>query len=336
MIRYLEGKENEITKELYSSVFCEDTEGLIDYYYDKKSPGNKIIVDEWENGIVSMIHLCPKKLVINGEVHFINYIFAVATKEEYRGYGIMKQLLLKALADMKDEGFPFTYLIPENENVYKSSGFTTVKNRSTKLKKVYSRPKGIKIRWAGVHDSGNLSDFAREIFSERYSFYLSHDDEYFKNVIEEIKIENGRISMFCDISDNSIIGYSMEYPDGEVREMMFDDKYTNMEYAGSEEKEEKPFLMVRILNLKLFFSLLKTKEKGVCTVKITDDSLFEENNGVFGISFSAQRCAIEKSEKKPECEVTLSKLTAHIFGYEILNGLPEFFLNHEIFINDEI
>lgn len=115
---YLPPERKIESRSLYERVFHEDTKKFVDYYYSCRIRDNKILVLEEEGQIVSMVHLNPYWMIVNGYEMKINYIVAVATHEDYRHRGYMRMLLEKALKDMSFQGMPFTFLMPVSESIY--------------------------------------------------------------------------------------------------------------------------------------------------------------------------------------------------------------------------
>ncbi len=111
---------------LYEQVFYEDTEKFVDYYYACKIQDNEILASEEEGQIVSMLHLNPYQMIVNGYELKSNYIVAVATHKDHRHRGYMRMLLEKALKDMSCQGMPFTFLMPVNESIYAPFDFVWI------------------------------------------------------------------------------------------------------------------------------------------------------------------------------------------------------------------
>lgn len=116
--RYLKPEERVSTRALYHAVFSEDTDQFVNYYYQYKIKDNEILVLEEEEKIISMLHLNPYTMIVNGYEFPCNYIVAVATDPEYRHQGCMRALLERSLNDMADRKMPFTFLMPASESIY--------------------------------------------------------------------------------------------------------------------------------------------------------------------------------------------------------------------------
>ena len=126
--RYLKPEERGLTRELYHAVFAEDTERFVDYYYQYKIRDNAILVLEEEEKIISMLHLNPYTMIVNGYEFPCNYIVAVATDPDYRHQGCMRALLERALNDMADRKMPFTFLMPASESIYAPFDFVWIQS----------------------------------------------------------------------------------------------------------------------------------------------------------------------------------------------------------------
>lgn len=58
-IRYLKEQEKCSTRQMYETIFPEDSQAFVDYYYQWKTKDNDIIVMEDKEGYEVMLHLNP-------------------------------------------------------------------------------------------------------------------------------------------------------------------------------------------------------------------------------------------------------------------------------------
>lgn len=123
---YLSSEKKLQSRSLYERVFSEDTKKFVDYYYSCKIRDNEILALEEDGQIVSMLHLNPYNMIVNGYEVESNYIVAVATHEDYRHRGYMRILMEKALKDMSLQGMPFAFLMPASESIYTPFDFVWV------------------------------------------------------------------------------------------------------------------------------------------------------------------------------------------------------------------
>ena len=123
---YLSAEEKERSRALYEAVFTEDSKKFVDYYYRYKTKDNEILALEEDQQLVSMLHLNPYRMIVNGYEVKSNYIVAVATHADYRHRGYMRLLLEKALGDMAVQRMPFTFLMPASEAIYAPYDFVWI------------------------------------------------------------------------------------------------------------------------------------------------------------------------------------------------------------------
>ncbi len=123
---YLAEHEKINSRVLYEKVFTDDTKRFVDYYYQYKIRNNEILALKEEEQIVSMLHMNPYQMIVNGYEVKCNYIVAVATLEACRHRGYMSILLEKALQDMKRQNMPFTFLMPASESIYAPFDFVWI------------------------------------------------------------------------------------------------------------------------------------------------------------------------------------------------------------------
>lgn len=172
---YLPESERIRSRDLYSEVFSEDTEKFVNYYYKYKTRDNAVLVLEKDSRIISMLHLNPYTMIINGYELKSNYIVAVATHKDYRHQGYMRILLEKALGDMASVGMPFTFLMPASESIYAPFDFVWI-CPYTKL------PKRVEAMDA---------DAQNRYLAARYQMFCKRDRRYMENMEAERTAEEG-------------------------------------------------------------------------------------------------------------------------------------------------
>lgn len=157
------------TKALYEEVFPDDKGPFSDWYYEDRCSDN-IIVCRKENGeAVAMSHLNPFTVGgKNGQTAEIYYIYAVATKKEYRHKGYMTEVLKKCFEILRDKGTPFCFLIPVEEALYLPFGFHTVS------KFTFER----------------IRDFSR--VTANYDLYIMEDENYVRRARKEDELCENR------------------------------------------------------------------------------------------------------------------------------------------------
>ena len=113
MVRYLEKGEYGKCRSLWEEAFPEDSKSFADYYFSEKLPGSKVLAIEGKEGkLLTMAHLNPYMISVNGKKWELPYIVGVATAADQRHKGYMRQVLYKMLQDLKQEKKPFCFLMP--------------------------------------------------------------------------------------------------------------------------------------------------------------------------------------------------------------------------------
>ncbi len=120
----LKTKEEKLrTRALYEQVFPEDSSAFLDFYYEDRCRDNRIAVLEEQGEILSMAHLNPYRMRILGQETEVCYIYAVATREDCRHRGYMRQVLSLSFRELEEQGIPFCFLIPADPAIYTPFGF---------------------------------------------------------------------------------------------------------------------------------------------------------------------------------------------------------------------
>ena len=152
--------EKEKTRKLYEEAF-DDPKEFVDYYYMDKCIDNRIIVSEENGEIISMLHLNPYYVSLNGKTVKSYYIVAVATTKKRRHEGQMKRVFEKTFEILKKEHVPFVYLLPVNEAIYSWMGFEKICDFCL----------------------DRIADY--EDVKERYDVYCVRDDDYIRRMNKE-------------------------------------------------------------------------------------------------------------------------------------------------------
>lgn len=173
----LQAEERQLSRPLYEAVFSEDSKRFVDFYYEYKTRDNEIL-GLWEDGkLVSMLHLNPYTMIVNGYEAKSNYIVAVATHKDCRHRGYMRALLEKALKDMAEKRMPFTFLMPASESIYAPFDF------------VWICPHTALPRRVELMDAEGQNRY----LAERYQMFCKRDERYMENWQAEKKAEEGEI-----------------------------------------------------------------------------------------------------------------------------------------------
>lgn len=175
--RYLRPEERALTRTLYETVFSTDTKRFVDYYYEYKTRDNEILALTEGEQIVSMLHLNPYTMIVNGYEVKTNYIVAVATRKDCRHRGYMRTLLCQALRDMNARKMPFTFLMPASESIYAPFDFVWICPYRTVPARVLRMD----------------ADGQNRYLASRYQMFCKRDERYMENFRAEQKAEEGEL-----------------------------------------------------------------------------------------------------------------------------------------------
>ena len=277
LCRKLQSNEHIRTRKLWEEIFTEDTPEFLDYYYSIKIKNNEIYVIEDDGEIVSMLHLNPYEMRIGDKLFQTHYIVAVATKENYRKRGLMRQLLNYALQVMTDRGEPFTFLMPADEAIYKPFGFEFVyKQRQNKVVGKCSCDEKLEMISATEKDCQMIADFSNQMLQE-YDVVTWRDSGYYETLLLELASENGGILLAKrDGEIEGIFCYACTSEEDKhfvIREPIFqneqDLQHAIYHLTGNEtdhvlcigygSEERKPMIMAKVLNPEFSLDLKKAK-----------------------------------------------------------------------------
>lgn len=121
MIVWDDGTKKQRVYEMWEDNF-HDPVSYANFYFNEVYGKNEVLLNEEmsadENIVKGMLHLNPYTLHVKGQQAEAKYIVGVATDEEYRRQGVMRELLVKTFRELRSRGELFTYLMPADENYY--------------------------------------------------------------------------------------------------------------------------------------------------------------------------------------------------------------------------
>lgn len=125
MIQFAEESMREPLKALWVECFGDSNDYVELYFAQHDITRHTMVFIDGENP-VSMLSLLPMTVVTQAGILPARYIYAVATKESYRGRGLSTKLLEAAHKQMKNQGIALSVLVPASValyNFYQKRGF---------------------------------------------------------------------------------------------------------------------------------------------------------------------------------------------------------------------
>lgn len=354
MLKYLGNDEKGESRNLYKEIF-HDTEEFMDYYYHNKVQNNKLLVWYQDGEMVSMLHRVPHYLNLNGIKGYADYIYGVATKQEYRKKGLMGSLMSRALTDMYCEKLPFTYLVPENPSVYLSHGFRYIyagaQWKYSAGEEVPIQSRGYFLKSTDKQLVEELVRFSKRMLEMHKDVYLSREASYYYDMIERLKVENGSIELlyrgkalagYCYISNEGkveIPEFVCEKQDKDIFIKLLSEKFKFREANISgiffpwENCRYVDKVMGRIVRIEEMAGFITAKESFEFSIRV-EDTIIEHNNNVFTFRSHKDGFEIYKSDGLPEIRMDIGELAQWIFGYRKFEGLPDLDCLKNVYIND--
>ncbi len=301
-IRKLSQDEKVKSRPLYEACFSQDSKEFVDYYYEEVTKDNEIYVVEDGEKIQAMLHLNPYQISLNGEENRLDYIVAVATKEEARRRGCMRALLKEALKDMYREGKPFTYLMPAREEIYLPFDFrrvyrqdvVPVSDAKALLSEGYEELTPDLCKQVALQEADSLK--------ENFQLYTLRDEAYYKKQLKQYHADGGKI--YVKRKDDKVLGLAYYYPEND------------------EEPEVDPLIMIRLVDVKRMLMSMKLKTLTAACFTVTDPVIPENNVclTITGTEFSGL-LLMDGLEKNSEGRLPVGALGDLLFGGKTVEEL---------------
>lgn len=347
--RKLDVSEHGRTRPLWEEVFSEDTKAFLDYYYFLKTRENEIYVIEEEDEIRSMLHLNPYRLQVEQGCFDAHYIVGVATKEQYRGRGYMRQLLVRSMEEMYRRREWFTFLMPAAERIYTPYDFRFVYAQGQSVLRILERTEmqcpaeNVTCVDAVLSDAGELAAFFEERVADKWQVYAVRDEQYYQRQIFEQQSENGGIRLLR--VNGRLVGSFLYSREGEteVLEPLYLPEYENwfqkavwelakdgqetVKIYGSHQPERKtPLIMARLLHPESILAAMRIKGGHTlnCSFAVLDTFLLQ-NNRIWRISSEEDdkgRVRVRETEDS-EGVLPIASLTSLLFGSRTVDEIEQ-------------
>lgn len=113
MISFGKDKYKPALKEMWKLCFPTDTDIFIDFYFDEVYKNDETLVC-FENGKpAAAFQMIPYALKNGAEISQAGYISGAMTHPDFRRKGFMKELLFASFDIMRERGFDYTFLVPQ-------------------------------------------------------------------------------------------------------------------------------------------------------------------------------------------------------------------------------
>lgn len=284
-IRLLREDDRPLAAKLWKEAF-DDSDKFIGWYLENKS---KSAIGIFNAGaLLSVLHLVPYKVMVQGKQMQTYFITGAATSKERRGQGLMRQLLYEALQHMRSEGVFLTYLYPFKHSFYEKYGWSTFSyvSRQT-ITKVRCKSDADVIE---TKDVSLLSSLYNRMMRS-YQGYVIRSKKEWQWRTEELAVDNGRAAVL--LKGGRARAYVLFYENkgkADIIETVYEDEedigamlayvlgqgFSSAEYFVPHSGDEK-FGMARIVNAQALLNAIGAQNM-LTKASITDD--FAEWNNI--------------------------------------------------------
>lgn len=186
----------EQVKELWKICF-DDTEAFTDLYFTYKYNENVNIAIQNDDEVIAALQMLPYSMTLWGKEVPTSYISGACTHPDYRGKGVMKELLIQSFLRMIDEGILFSTLIPAQPwlfGYYAHMGYAAVFDYTTHTLPATGlkpAPPSISIQKSTTYTEEAYHYFNRKM-KER-SCCIQHTADDYKVILADLALSNGQV-----------------------------------------------------------------------------------------------------------------------------------------------
>lgn len=211
-------RDRESAYKLWSQCFT-DSSSYIEYYFSQRFKNENYTLVEREGEILGGMHTNPYSMNFCGDIKKSYYLVAIGTYPQYRGEGVLRELMESFFERCREEKVREVFLLPINPEIYSPYGFAYthyLENYEISLEKTGGRNhKNLKIHeMKAVEVEKKIERIAEKklqvlnyINSENQKFRSSliKSQEEFEAYISELNFEGGHI-YWLENSEGKILG----------------------------------------------------------------------------------------------------------------------------------
>lgn len=328
-------KTKEEVKKMWKLCF-NDSDEFIDMYFRLRYNSESTMTIQSGNMVVSSLQMLNYPMTFGGIEIQTSYISGACTLPDFRGKGVMHQLLAESFSRMVQKNIPLSILIPAEPwlfDYYARTGYAPAFFRSQVELDAADiiRPRGnLYFVHTTAFDRSVYEYFNRKVHDRPN--YVQHTMNDFEAVVEDLRISGGCVTVAYKGAESTICGLLFSYPESNeliATELLADNdaiadnllrstaRYYDKMYIKLLEPPtggpvEQPFGMARIINAKTMLVLFaKIRPKETLNIRLTDEQL-TMNNGYYYVNNGT--CVF--SQKKRNCdhlEWTVGQLSAYMF-----------------------
>lgn len=302
----------------------DDSEEFIDMYFRLRYNNEVNIAIESGKEVISALQMIPYPMTFCDKIIQTSYISGACTHPDYRGNGVMRELLSQAFARMAYNNIALSTLIPAEpwlSGYYASMGYAPVFCYSERKISGRNAPpvSGIIIKESAVYNEEVYQYLNRKMLER--SSCIQHTPADFKVILADLSISKG--TMYIADNKGAIAGMAIVYPKEyglQTDELFADSKEAKeallchiQQEAGDGEvilltpsgpdARQNILGMARIINAKMILQLYATLHpEDEMNIELTDKQI-SVNNGYYYLCKG--RCVASK-ERLPGSHLQLT------------------------------
>ncbi|MBE5940347.1 MAG: GNAT family N-acetyltransferase [Lachnospiraceae bacterium] len=354
MIRSADIRHKNQIKAMYERIFS-DPKKFTEYYFEERMIPERVLISADNSGkVISMLSRNAKHLSVGEKLFDADYIYAVAVDNEYRGQGLSRDMVNKAVELSAKEGTYFTYLIPVDEKIYKGNGFVTIRNSGEISLRGTGAKEDVRLEELNGRYYDSKHNIIRELveFSADYNHNILEkniiatykDEAYFKVMLNQIDAEDSSIVIIR--KSEKIKGYAIinGHKERQSDEIRICDYVVEPDYEF--ELAERIKIRYNINNIKFIYNKVMAKvtspyflenlnatEDKVVYIKLEDDNKIYEVNSLKGKVSISER---EENLLSQTISLNLREITEFVFGMREIEGMPKMECLEGITVNEEV
>ncbi len=300
---------------LYHEAFG-DSEGFRQFFFNRKYASANVVYRREGGQIVSALHFVSKTWSFRGQRLEVPYVVAAATRKDWRGKGLMREVLDQAFQELRHRNLSICALSPFSEAYYRKSGFVTIHRQgASEVEPQEPDP----FTYEPV-DSADLREIIAlyEQKTAQADLFVLRTPEDWHLFAQEVQADDGQILL---VREKGIpVGYFTLFGT-EVEEVCFPNpaqqKLSARLYGlrapvfGPDQPHSHT--MIRIVDLRKWLSEYPypPTKNGIRRLRIVDSS-FPAGTMTLELAVRNGKAAVREIEEFEE-EITLEKLTEEIF-----------------------
>ncbi len=195
--------------ELWKKAFADHDGGYIDYFFGELFAQSDTLIVKENGKVLSTLTRRKNDIMLNGRILKASFFLGVTTVAEYRGRGLMHEVMNEALKDAQRQEL-ITLIQSDQPQLYTSFGFETVyKRKRYVIEKNQVQKCTLQGVSAAVTDKEMMLAYAS--FVRHFDGYLIRDEKYFARLRREVTAQKGQIVAYYN-ADKQIEGYVILYP----------------------------------------------------------------------------------------------------------------------------